>query len=77
MTELDIALTQLTIGAAFFTCRSCKYSIVPKTEEHRTKLLCLQNIRFSKDGHLILAPSIDLELADSVAITSEMQKEQQ
>jgi hypothetical protein len=74
MTELDITLAQLTIGAAFFACHSCKYSIVPKTEERWTKLLCLQNIRFFKDGHLILAPSIDLELADSVAITFEMQK---
>ena len=74
MTELDITLAQLTIGAAFFACRSCKYLIVPKTEERRTKLLCLQNIGFFKDGHLILAPSIDLELADSVAITFKMQK---
>jgi hypothetical protein len=61
MTELDIALAQLTIGAAFFACRSCEYLIVPKTEERRTKLLCLQNIRFFKDRHLILAPSINLE----------------
>ncbi len=74
MTELDIVLAQLTIGAAFFACHSCEYSIVPKTEERWTKLLCLQNIRFFKDGHLILAPSIDLELADSVEITFEMQK---
>jgi hypothetical protein len=32
-TELDIALAQLTIGAAFFACLSCEYSIVPKMEE--------------------------------------------
>jgi hypothetical protein len=73
-TELDSALAQLTIGAAFFACRSCEYSIVPKTEERRTKLLCLRNIRLFKDGHLISAPSDNLELADSVAITFEMQK---
>jgi hypothetical protein len=72
--ELDIALAQLTIGAAFFACCSCKYLIVPKMEERWTKLLCLRNIRFFKDGHLILAPSANLELADSVAITFEMQK---
>jgi hypothetical protein len=47
---------------------------VPKTEERRTKLLCLRNIRFFADGHLIPAPSEDLELANSVAITFEMQK---
>jgi hypothetical protein len=74
VTELDIALGQLTIGAAFFACCSCKYLAVPKQEERRTKLLCLQNIRFFKDGHLILAPSADLESVDSLAITFEMQK---
>jgi hypothetical protein len=74
VTELDIALGQLTIGAAFFACRSCEYLTVPKREERRTKLLCLQNIRFFKVGHLILAPSANLESADSVAITFEMQK---
>jgi hypothetical protein len=74
VTDLDIALSQLTIGAAFFACRSCKYLIVPKTEEQRTKLLCLKNIRFFKDGHLISAPLASLELIDSVAITFEMQK---
>ena len=74
VTELDNALVQLTIGAAFFACRSCEYSIVPKSEERRTKLLCLRNTRFFKDGHLISAPSDNLESADSVAITFEMQK---
>ncbi len=74
VTELDIALGQLTIGAAFFACCSCEHSTVPKREEKCTKLLCLQNITFFKDGHLILAASADLESADSVAITFEMQK---
>jgi hypothetical protein len=74
VTELDIALEQLTIGAAFFACHSCKYSTVPRREEKCTKLLCLQNIRFFRDGHLISVPSADLESADSVATTFEMQK---
>ncbi len=74
VTELDIALGQLTIGAAFVACHSCEYSAVPKREERCTKLLCLQNIRFFKDGHLIPAPSADLESADSLAITFKMQK---
>jgi hypothetical protein len=47
---------------------------VPKREERCTKLLCLQNIRFFKDGHLILEPSANLESADSIAITFKMQK---
>jgi hypothetical protein len=72
VTELDIALGQLTIGAPFFACRSCKYLTVSKREERHTKLLCLQNIRFFKDGHLIPVPSADLESADSVAITFEI-----
>ena len=72
--ELDIALSQLTIGVAFFACLSCEYLIVPKTEEQQTKLLCLRNIRFFKDGHFISAPSASLELTDSVAITFEIQK---
>ena len=33
VTDLDTALAQLTIGAAFFACHSCEYSIVPKKEE--------------------------------------------
>jgi hypothetical protein len=75
VTELDIALGQLIIRAAFFACRSCKYLTVSKREERCTKLvLCLQNIRFFKDKHLILVPSANLESADSVAITFEMQK---
>ena len=41
VTELDIALGQLTIGAALFACHSCEYSTVPKREERHTKLLCL------------------------------------
>ncbi len=74
VTELDIALGQLTIEAAFFACRSCKYLTVPKREERRAKLLCLQNIRFFKDGHLIPAPSANLESADSIAITVKIPK---
>jgi hypothetical protein len=74
VTELDIALSPLTIRAAFFACCSCKYSIVSKIEERSTKLLCLRNIKFFKDGHLIWAPSADLELANRIAVTFEMQK---
>jgi hypothetical protein len=43
----------------------------------RTKLLCLQNIRFFKDGQLLLAPSGNLEFTDSIAVTFEMQKNDQ
>jgi hypothetical protein len=40
----------------------------------RTKLRCLKNIRFFKDGHLLPVPLYDLEFADSVAVMFEMQE---
>jgi hypothetical protein len=40
----------------------------------KMKLLCLQNIRFFKNGHLLLVLLDNLEFADSVAVTFEMQK---
>jgi hypothetical protein len=77
VTELEKAIAQLTIGAAFFACRSCEYLKVPRREMKRTKLLCLCNIRFFKDGQLLSFPSDDLESAESVAVTFEMQKNDQ
>jgi hypothetical protein len=73
-TNLNKAIVQLTIGAAFFACRSCKYSRVPRREQKQTKLLCLRNIRCFKEGHLLSASSDNLEFLDSVAITFKMQK---
>ena len=43
----------------------------------RTKQLCLRNIRFFKDGRLLSTPSANLEFADSVAVTFEMQKNEE
>jgi hypothetical protein len=61
VSELDRAIAQLTISAAFFACRSCEYLRLPQREMKCTKLLCLRNIRFFKDGHLTqtdyIAPS--------------------
>jgi hypothetical protein len=42
-----------------------------------TKLLCLRDIRFFKNGHLLPAPSDNLEFADSIAMTFEMQKNEE
>jgi hypothetical protein len=42
-----------------------------------TKLLCLRNIRFFKDGHLLSSPSANLEFPNSVAVTFKMQKNEQ
>jgi hypothetical protein len=66
VTDLDKAIVQLTISAAFFACCSCKYSNVSRREMKRTKLLCLRSIRFFKDGRLLLASSDNLEFAGSV-----------
>jgi hypothetical protein len=74
VSELDRAIAQLIISSAFFACRSCEYLKVPRREMKRTKLLWLGNIRFFKDGRLISAPLDNLELADSVAVTFKMQK---
>lgn len=73
-TETEKAIAQLSIGAFFFACRSCEYLKVPQSDQRRTKILCLRNIRFFKDGRLIPSPSQELESADSVTITFEMQK---
>jgi hypothetical protein len=43
----------------------------------RTKLLCLQNIGFFKDGQLLLAPLDNLEFTDSIAVTFKVQKNDQ
>ncbi len=74
VTKTDKGITQLTIGTAFFACRLCEYSKVPRSKEKRTILLRLQNIRFFKNGRQLPLQSNDLESADSVAITFETQK---
>jgi hypothetical protein len=71
--ELDMSIAQLTIGTAFLACPSCEYSKVSQREMNHSKLLCLRNIRFF-NGTLLSAPSDSLELANSVAVTFEMQK---
>ena len=73
VSELDRGVSQLTICAGFFTCRSCEYLKVPRREMKRTKLLCLWNVRFFKDGRLFSTPSANLEFADSVAVTFEIE----
>jgi hypothetical protein len=72
VTDLDKAILQLTINTALFACCSCKYPKVPCRDMKCTKLLCLQ--MFSNDRHLLSMPSDSLELANSQAVTFEMQK---
>jgi hypothetical protein len=74
ITKTDKGITQLTICAAFFACRLCEYSKVPRSKEKCTKLLRLQNICFFKNRRQLQLQSNDLESADSMAITFKMQK---
>jgi type III secretory pathway component EscS len=73
-TTLDAAISQLTVGAFFFAMRSCEYSKVSKSEERRTKLLTVHNIRFFRHRWECPHNHHALHLADSVSITFEFQK---
>lgn len=71
-TVKDVATSQLTVGAWFFTMRSCECAKV--TGERRTKLLCVKSIRFFKGNHEKSHSDPDLALADTASITFEHQK---
>jgi hypothetical protein len=68
---------QLVRIGFFFAMRSREYVKVPRAEEGRTKLLVLRNIRFIRDGKVINHNDPQLECADCVAITFEMQKKEE
>jgi hypothetical protein len=67
-TETQRAISQLSIGAFYFAMWSCKYVKVPAAEN---RLRC---VVFRRNGAIIPHDSPDLELADFVSITFEMQK---
>jgi hypothetical protein len=73
-TLLDEAVNELVRGAFFFAMRSCEYLRVPASEQRRTKLLRLQNLRFFRARVLLLHDDPTLHLADSVSINFEFQK---
>jgi hypothetical protein len=60
----------------FFAMRLREYLKVPKAEEGRTKILVLQNIRFIQDGKVLSHNESELEYADYLAVTFEMQKKE-
>jgi hypothetical protein len=74
ITELQIAIAQLSVLGFFFAMRSCEYLKVPQAEKRRTDILRLRNVRFIKDGKALPHDSDFLHLADCVAVTFEMQK---
>lgn len=77
VTETQRALSQLSIGAYLFACRSCEYLKVPKQEQRRTDVLRLRCIRFFKDGRALKHDNPLLEFADCVAVTFEFQKKEE
>ncbi len=74
LTELQCAISQLTILAFFFAMRSCEYVKVPQQEKQRTEILCLRNLCFFKNGCLVEYNDPSLEYADCLNVTFEMQK---
>lgn len=74
VTEVQKAISQLGVGAFFFACRSCEYLKVPQSEQRRTDILRVRNIKFLLDGVILKHSDPRLEFADSVSITFEWQK---
>ena len=72
--ELQRAMGDLVAAAHFWAMRSCEYLKVPKQDQRQTKLLCLRNIAFIRDGKHIDHSSPNLHRADCVSVTFEQQK---
>ena len=73
-TETQLAISQLSIGAFFFACRSCEYLKVPQAEKRRTDILCLSNVCVFRNLRELKHNNPWLEYADYVAITFDWQK---
>ena len=73
-TVTDIAVGQLTMGAFFCTMRSCEYTKTSRSEDKRTKILCLRNLRFLRGHRELSHDDPNLALADTLTITFEYQK---
>ena len=75
ISELCIAMFQLTRLTIFFACRSCEYLKVPAVEQQqRTTILQLRNIRFFRDGTIVNHNNAELEYSDCVLLTFKKQK---
>ena len=72
-THLYLSLGQLISGALFFACRSCEYSKVNNNEKQKTRILCLENLKFFKNYIEINSISLIHE-ADFIQITFISQK---
>ena len=74
LTETQRAVSQLSIGAFYFACRSCEYVKVQQAEMRRTDILRLRNIQFRRYNRVLRHDNPELEYADCVSLTFEMQK---
>ena len=75
ITEWEVAVSWLLVGAIFFAMRSCEYlQTSHKEDKHRTKILRMKNIQFLKDGRRLDHNDKRLQESDIVMITFEFQK---
>ena len=75
--ETQLAVGQLVRLGFFFAMRSREYLKVPKAEQGRTKILVLRNLRFIQDDKVMSHNDLNLEQADCLAVTFEMQKKEE
>ena len=73
-TEKEKATSRLITGAIFFAMRSCEYIKVSASEQRRTKVLTLQNIRFFQHGNELPHDHPEINTADTITITFIFQK---
>ncbi len=70
-----IAFHELVSLAFFFAMRSCEYlKVTAKSEERRTRPICLRNLQFRRNNKEISHDDPNLETADTITITFEYQK---
>ena len=75
ITDKQIALAWLLVGAIFFAMRSCEYlKTVHKEDSKRTKILRLKNIIFKKNRKTLDHTDEEIVSADLVIIKFEFQK---
>jgi hypothetical protein len=72
VTQFDIGVAHLCIGALFFAMRSCEYTKVNGTR--RTKTLTIADFQFYRNRRLVPHHDSELHLADTVSITFRYQK---
>jgi hypothetical protein len=72
--ELERATAQLATLAIFFAMRSCEYLKVHQSEQQRTEIVRLRNIRFFRGSEQLDHDHPELEFAECVSVTFERQK---